>query len=107
MTSIILNEIPRKKRDFAINIPYNTDTYVYENESDYYKGYEEARFAITMKKAGFECERHYEILARGAIPYFLDWEQYPETVSAMLPRELLTRARNLLGKFSKYINFSD
>ena len=49
------------------------------------------------KEAGFECERHYEILARGSIPYFLDWDLYPSNVSVRLPKALFTQAMSLPG----------
>jgi hypothetical protein len=67
-------------------------------QPEYYKDYEEAYFGLTMKKeAGFECERHYEILARGSIPYFLDWDLYPSNVSVRLPKALITQAMSLPG----------
>jgi len=52
-----------------------------------------------MRKAGFECERHYEILARGSMPYFLGWQDFLKrpNVSARLPRALITKAMQLPG----------
>ena len=41
------------------------------NESDYYKDYQRSYFAITCKKGGWDCLRHYEILANAVSPTFL------------------------------------
>lgn len=93
----ILSSLPNKTRGFASIIPGHRGTYVYRTQADYYRGYEEAHFALTMKKGGFECLRHYEILARGSIPYFLDWDAYPLNISVRLPRAHITEAMSLPG----------
>lgn len=59
-----------KTRDFAICDPRDRSSYIYENEKDYYEGYGEARLAVTTRKAGWDCMRHYEILANGCLPLF-------------------------------------
>jgi hypothetical protein len=46
-------------------------------------------------KAGWDCMRHYEILANGCIPYFLD--QCPAKTMYLLPKELIKEAMNLEG----------
>ena len=51
-------------------IPGKLDTYIYEKERDYYDMYFNSLFALTYKKAGWDCLRHYEILANGCILYF-------------------------------------
>lgn len=64
----IVKTVPQKTRDFAILIPGKTDTYIYQDEASYYKGYQDAYFAVTCKKGGWDCMRHYEILANVCIP---------------------------------------
>jgi hypothetical protein len=56
-------------------------------------------FAITKKKAGWDCMRHYEIIANGCIPYFIDIEQCPENTMALLPKNLLLEGNNLYNSF--------
>ena len=40
-------------------IPGDLSTYIYKNEEDYYNEYKQSYFAITKKKAGWDCMRHY------------------------------------------------
>ncbi len=65
-----MSEIPEKDQDFASLIPGVLSTYIYDTEEEYFKGYQRAFYAVTCKKAGWDCLRHYEILANGCIPYF-------------------------------------
>jgi len=66
-----------KTRDFSICDPRDRSTYIYKDEASYYGGYREARLAVTTKKSGWDCMRHYEIIANGALPVFLDVEACP------------------------------
>lgn len=54
----------------------------FETEQEYYKQYSKALFGYTMKKAGWDCLRHYEILGAGTLPYFENIENKPETIMA-------------------------
>ena len=58
--------------DFSAMIPGEASTYIYSNEKDYINGYGDCFYALTTKKGGWNCLRHYEILLAGTIPYFLD-----------------------------------
>jgi len=42
----------------------------YATESRYYKALASSRFAITTKRSGWDCMRHYEIAASGCVPCF-------------------------------------
>lgn len=95
--SKIVKEIPNKDKDFASLIPGDTTTYIFDNEEDYYKGYQRAFFAITKCKGGWDCLRHYEILANGCIPYFLDLEQCEDQTMFFLPKDLILEAMQLEG----------
>ena len=93
----VVKEIPKKDRDFAFINPKDTSTYIYQSEEPYYKDYQRSYFGITCKKAGWDCMRHYEILANGCIPYFIDLDQcHPDTM-AFLPKELILEAMHLPG----------
>jgi len=91
----IVDVIPIKTKYQSSLIPGQIDTYIYQNEKDYYDQYKDSMFAITTKKAGWDCMRHYEILANGCIPYFPDIENCPSNTMALLPKELLIKANSL------------
>jgi hypothetical protein len=93
----IVQSIPKKNRDFAFIIPGNMSTYIYKNEVDYYQDYQRSYYAITCKKGGWDCMRHYEILANGCIPYFLDLDKCDSRTMALLTRDLIKEAMNLPG----------
>jgi len=95
--SKVIRDIPQKTRDFAIAIPGDSKTYIYDNERDYYKGYQCSYYAVTSKKAGWDCMRHYEILANGCIPYFVDLDKCDEHTMPFLPKDLIWEAMNLKG----------
>jgi hypothetical protein len=61
-----------------------------------------------MKKAGWDCMRHYEILGNNCIPYFVGLEDCPKNTLANLPKELLLEAKDLAGNFDeqKYLTTS-
>lgn len=90
-------DIPKKTRDFAFIIPGDIKTYIYNQEAEYYKGYQESYFAVTAAKAGWDCLRHYEILCNGCIPYFIDLDKCPENCMTFLPKDLIKEAMNLEG----------
>lgn len=95
--SKIIKEIPEKDLDFSPLIPGRLDTYIYFEEAPYYKDYQRSYYAITCKKGGWDCMRHYEILANGCIPYFLDLDRCDSNTMYFLPRELIKEAMNLEG----------
>jgi len=86
-------------------IPGNLSTYIYNTEEEYYNEYKTSYFAITKKKGGWDCMRHYEILANGCIPHFIDIENCPIKTMTLLPKDLLIEANILYNKFKdKNIN---
>lgn len=88
----------RKVSSFAPLIPYKIDTYIYTNEDEYYNSYKSAYFGLTMKKAGWDCLRHYEILANYCIPYFIDLEKCPQMTMVNFPKKLIIESRRLFIK---------
>ena len=77
-----------KVKDFSYITPKDRRTYIYNNELDYYQDYNEARFGTTCKKAGWDCLRHYEILANSCIPTFEHIEACPQNTMTSFPKEL-------------------
>ena len=60
--------------------------YSFDREADYYDDLADSHFAVTMKKAGWDCMRHYEIAARGAVSCF--W-RLGEKPAASAPHDLI------------------
>ena len=92
-----IGTVPRRKLKLqALVDPRDTRTYIYKDEAGYYGDYAESLFGITMKKAGWDCLRHYEIMANGCVPWFLDLENCPSTTMPFLPKHELLQAKQLL-----------
>lgn len=91
----IVNQMPEKTNLLAPLIPGDLTTYIYNNEEDYRKQYMDSFFAITTKKEGWDCMRHYEIIACGCIPVFEKIENKPEKTMYSFPVELFQRFNQL------------
>jgi hypothetical protein len=61
----------------ALKIPVSSDQHLFETESQYYEDLRRSRFGITLKRCGWDCLRHYEIAANGAVICFRDLLQKP------------------------------
>jgi hypothetical protein len=79
-------------------IPGNVKTYIFNNERDYYQEYQKSYFAITTKKAGWDCLRHYEIMANGCITFFQNIEKCPVLTLSLLPKELILQSNELYNE---------
>jgi hypothetical protein len=53
--------------------------YAFDAEEDYYADLRASRFGVTTKRAGWDCLRHYEIAANGAVPCFRALQRKPAT----------------------------
>lgn len=95
----IHNIVTPKVKLLSSLVPGKKSTYIYETEKDYYEEYQKSMFAITMKKAGWDCMRHYEILANWCIPYFYKIEECPENTMYYYPKELAKQGNALFDKF--------
>lgn len=93
--SKIVPDVPPKTRLLAYIDPNHISTYIYDNEMDYYQDYRSSYFAVTKKKAGWDCMRHYEILANGCIPLFEGLEDCPERTMTHFPKELILETNQL------------
>jgi hypothetical protein len=94
-----------KTQEYGSIIP-GQEGYKFDIEQEYYNDYSKSYFGVTMKKAGWDCMRHYEILANNCIPYFVDLENCPKNALTNLSKELLLEARELANNFDeqKYFN---
>lgn len=96
--------LERKKNDIAPLIPVNQSidpsymsTYIYDDEDSYYKMYEDSAFALTSKKGGWDTLRHYEIIANGCLPIFVDIDNCPEYTLWNFPKHLCKEVLRLQG----------
>jgi hypothetical protein len=80
-------DLSRKTRLMAHCDPRDRSTYVYyDSEQRYYDQYSDAYFGYTMKKGGWDCMRHVEIMAAGCMPYFVDFKSCPELTLNLFPK---------------------
>lgn len=83
---------PIKLRNLSVQIPTNRN-YQFNTESEYYAEYQGSQYAITCKKAGWDCKRHYEILANRCVPIFENLDACPQNTMTTLPKDLLKEIR--------------
>jgi hypothetical protein len=87
--------------NFAQSIPYHDSGYQFDTEQSYYDDYYNSKFGITMKKAGWDCMRHYEIMANGCLPLFMNLDNCPDTTLTNLDRDLLKRCGAAINDYSQ------
>ncbi|CAJ1433758.1 unnamed protein product [Effrenium voratum] len=98
--------LPKKYWPFAVSDGSEGLASVWEyqfkfyQEREYHRQYRHAFFGITRKKYGYDCLRHYEVIANGALPLFLGLDALAREAVPFLPRELLRGAWELLGNQS-------
>ena len=97
----LVQSIPKKTKLLSSLIPGRLETYTFHNEPDYYNEYQQSYFAITTKKGGWDCMRHYEIMANGCVPVFPDIEKCPPLTMALLPKHLFVEGNKMYERFSK------
>jgi hypothetical protein len=85
----IVEHLPEKSKSWATNYPGKLDTYIFETEASYFKDYQTSNYAVTFKKAGWDCLRHYEIIANGCIPYFTDIFDCPDNTMHNYPKDII------------------
>lgn len=95
-----------KERVLAQIIPGKKETYIYDDEEPYYNDYNKARFGLTMKKAGWDCLRHYEIIANHCLPCFENFEKLPQHIMTWWPKDLQFRA-NEIYKTKNFENYDN
>lgn len=94
----IITDVCTKEVYLATIIPGKKETYIYDNEEDYYHGYQVAYYGLTSKKSGWDCLRHYEIMANGCIPYFPDIAKCPSTTMYNFPKDIILETNRLYVK---------
>lgn len=95
----VVISIPNKIKFLSSLVPGDLSTYIYTTEEEYYKEYRDSYFATTVKKGGWDCTRHYEILACGSIPYFPSIEKCPPRTMALLPKDMIIEGNALYRRY--------
>jgi hypothetical protein len=83
-----------------VNCQYNT-------EEEYYQNYQNSRFAITSKKGGWDCLRHYEIIGNGCIPIFENIKDCPNLTLTLFPKKLCNKVNRDIKKGQSYEEIYD
>lgn len=65
--------------DVRARVAGASTSYAFDSEAAYYADLQGARFGITTKRRGWDCLRHYELAANGAVPCFRDLAHKPFT----------------------------
>ena len=65
--------------------------YAFHTEADYLAKYAESYFALTHRKAGWDCFRHVEIMASGSVPLMPDSSEIPEFSMIHYPKRALEK----------------
>lgn len=90
--SKLVDSVPIKTKRLAHIVPGDLSTYVFQDEASYRHDYQTSVFGKTCKKAGWDCLRHYEILANGAVPWFDRLEDCPKNTMTHFPKEIVANA---------------
>ena len=99
----IPSRIVTKENEMCSIIPGKTDTYIRDNEEEYYKVLGKSKFVTTTKKGGWDCLRHYEILFNGSVPYFPDIHKCPDMTLHNHRKDLYLEA-NRMYECGNYTN---
>ncbi|GMH59260.1 hypothetical protein TrRE_jg2558, partial [Triparma retinervis] len=82
--SNIVQCVPAKKNLHAPTA--NKGPYSFSSEQDYNLAYRESMYGNTTRKSGYDCLRHYEILAAGSVPWFEGIASIPPMTMVTWPR---------------------
>jgi hypothetical protein len=96
-----------KSKLFGTIIPGKVETYIFNNEKDYYEDYASSYYGLTFKKAGWDCMRHYEILANRCIPYFPHLSQCPPRTLCSFPKELILETNKYAANSKIHPNYDE
>ena len=92
-----IGTVYREKTNYIAPMdPRNKTSYIYNQERPYYEQYAASLFGVTTKKNGWDCVRHYEIMANNCIPLFLDINDCPEHIMTTLPKEPIKESLKLI-----------
>ena len=99
----VVDKIPEKNNLLASLIPGQKNSYIFDKhqEKEYNEMYRSSKFALTKKKGGWDCLRHYEILMNGCIPLFQNLQNCPTHTMTTYPKNLNDESFELYTDFLK------
>ena len=77
---------PAKTKLMATVVPGDQATYVFDDEDAYHADYASSYFGHTCRKGGWDCLRHYEIVANWCMPMFKDLDACPHRTMVSFPK---------------------
>lgn len=86
---VIIKKPQKKIREIAPLNPTDRKTYIYTNQDEYYSMYSKSKYGRTRKKGGWDCLRHYEIIASQCLPLFVNLNKCPKQTMITFPKKLL------------------
>lgn len=106
-SKLLANPLPKTKmfpthivdEEIASKFQSSKTSYVFNTEEEYYEDLAISKFGITTKRAGWDCMRHYEIAANGAVICFKNLNQKPKECA---PHGLIPNVNCI-----NYSNYSD
>lgn len=105
--SQLIKDTPPKQKIMAHIIPGDLSTYIYNDENSYYQDYAISYYGRTWKKGGWDCMRHYEILANKCIPYFPDLHNCPEKTMTYFPKKIILQTNLYAEKNEIHPNYGE
>lgn len=69
------------------------EPYSFSDQDEYMDEYASSKYAITKKKAGYDCMRHLEIMAAGSVPLFEDYWTIPKFTMTHYNKELFAKEK--------------
>lgn len=85
----------------------NRNNYTFLNEQEYYNAYARSYYGFTCKKGGWDCMRHYEILANKTIPAFFELENCPNTIMTNFPKNIILEVNKYSLKNQVHPNYNE
>lgn len=97
--SQILSNDSVEKTKILANLTYYEIGYLFNSEYEYNLEYQRSYFGLTRKKAGWDCYRHYEIIANGCLPVFYNLHECPQHTMTLWDKTLLREATEFFWNF--------
>lgn len=72
-----------------LNAGCDPRAYTFTDEKLYYREFAKSYYGYTCKKMGWDCMRHYEILANRCIPAFENLEECPPYIMVNFPKSII------------------
>lgn len=103
----LIDHNPDKTKLFGTVVPGDMNTYIYNDEASYYQDYASSYYGKTWKKGGWDCLRHYEILANKCIPFFPDIKECPKNTMVDFPKKLIIESNKWSSKNKIHPDYDD